>query len=211
MNTQNITHKRRGGQKTRERILDVSAELFAHQGYDSVSVRKIADNAGIRESSIYNHFRAKADILETLFQMFICEAPNSRLTDAELDAMLSIMQPEEIFKSILLQFGNRTHATVEYIAMIVNHEKFRNPRAAEIYYKHVVEEPTAYFERLITKMMARKMIKNVDAHIFAEQYNYVSIALTKEYFMAKNGLADMTTVLKSMVKTLNFFCALMKK
>lgn len=208
---QGMTQKRRNGQKTFERILDVSAELFAHQGYDSVSVRKIAGAAGIKESSIYNHFNAKADILETLFQSFIIEAPKSRLTDAETDAMLSIMQPEEIFKNILLQFGRRTRPTIEYTAIIINHEKFRNPRAAEIYYKHVVAEPIVYYERLITKMADHQMIKNVDAHIFAEQYNYVSIALTKEYFMAKSGLADMTTVLKSMVRTLNFFCAMMKK
>jgi hypothetical protein len=60
-------------------------------------------------------------------------------------------------------------------------------------------------------MAEHEMIRHVDAHIFAEQYNYVSIALTKEYFMAKNGLSDMTTVLQSMVRTLNFFCEMMKK
>ena len=199
------------GEKTRTRILKESAALFACKGYDSVSVREIADAAGIKESSIYNHFSAKSDILETLFETFIKEAPKSRLTEAELDSMLPIMRPEEIFKNILFHFGNRTSATVENVAMIINNEKFKNPRAAQIYYVHVVEEPVNYFERLINKMAARKMIKSVDARIFAEQYNYVSIALTKEYFMAKNGLADMDMVIKSMVRTLNFFCEMMNK
>lgn len=44
---------------------------------------------------------------------------------------------------------------------------------------------------LITKMDERGMGRKVDARTIAEQNNYVSISLTQEYFMAKNGLADM--------------------
>jgi len=33
--------------------------------------------------------------------------------------------------------------------MIINYEKFRNPRAAEMYYKYVVNEPADYYERLM--------------------------------------------------------------
>lgn len=95
-------------------------------------------------------------------------------------------------------------------AMIINNEKYRNARAAEMYYRYVVAEPSSYYERLIKKMIARGMIKTVDARMFAEQYSYVSIALTKEYFLAKNGLADERTVVGYMVKTIGFFCGLMK-
>jgi hypothetical protein len=37
--------------------------------------------------------------------------------------------------------------------MIINYEKFRNPRAAEMYYKYVVNEPADYYERLINKLI----------------------------------------------------------
>ncbi len=203
--------KRKRGIETMNRILYIAAELFAQQGFDGVSVRAIANRAGIKESSLYNHFSSKAIILEALFEKFILLAPKSRPTDSELDQMMTIMQPEEVFKNIVFHVGSRVSDTFVNIAMIIDHEKFRKPRAAEIYYKYVVNEPVEYYERLINKMAANGMIRAVDARIFAEQYNYVSISLTKEYFMAKNELADMESVVKYMVKTLNFFCSLMKE
>lgn len=203
--------KRKKGIETTNRILEISADLFAHKGYDSVSVHEIAEAVGIKESSMYNHFNSKAGILNTLFEIFIEKAPESRPSDAELDKMLIIMQPEEIFKNILFYFGSHTNSVVENVAMIINNEKYRNPQAAEVYYKSVVNEPADYYECLINKMIERGMIKQVDARIFAEQYNYVSISLTKEYFMVKNGLADMQTVVKYMIKTINFFCGLMRE
>jgi len=48
--------KRKKGLKTIRNILDISADLFARNGYDGVSMRQIAENAGIKESSLYNHF-----------------------------------------------------------------------------------------------------------------------------------------------------------
>jgi len=37
-------------------VLDVAARLFREQGYGSVSLRKIAEAAGIKAGSIYYHF-----------------------------------------------------------------------------------------------------------------------------------------------------------
>lgn len=203
--------KRKKGIETTNRILEISADLLAHKGYDGVSVHEIAEVVGIKESSMYNHFNSKASILDALFEIFIEKAPESRPPDSELDKMMMIMQPEEIFKNILFYFGSHSNNVVENVAMIINNEKYRNPKAAQVYYKSIVNEPADYYERLINKMAECGMIKQVDARMIAEQYNYVSISLTKEYFMVKNGLADMQTVVKYMIKTINFFCGLMKE
>jgi len=201
--------KRKKGLETRRQILDITADLFARNGYDGVSVRQIAEKAGIKESSLYNHFKNKADILETLFDEFVRFVPQTRPSDEEIDKMLVIMEPEEVFKSILFHVGRSVSGTLSNTAMIINYEKFRNPRATEMYYKYVINEPVNYYERLINKMIKLKMVKPVDARIIAEQYNYVSIALTKEYIMAKYGLADVHSVVGYMIKTLKFFCGLM--
>lgn len=202
--------KRKKGLETTRQILDTAAELFARNGYDGVSVREIAEKVGIKESSLYNHFKSKSDILETLFDEFIRYVPETRPSGEEIDKLLMIMEPEEVFKNILFHVGKSVCGTLSNTAMIINYEKFRNPRAAEMYYRYVVKEPADYYERLINKMIERKMVKPVDARIIAEQYNYVSIALTKEYIMAQYGLADVHSVVGYMVKTLKFFCGLMK-
>ncbi|WP_067703534.1 TetR/AcrR family transcriptional regulator [Nocardia jejuensis] len=58
--------RRRAGQTPRAEILDAAAELFTTNGYGSTSTRGIADAVGIRQASLYHHFAAKDDILDTL-------------------------------------------------------------------------------------------------------------------------------------------------
>ncbi len=53
---------------TRERILEEALNLFSVQGYEGVSVREIAGAVGIKDSSLYKHFRSKQEIFDTLFE-----------------------------------------------------------------------------------------------------------------------------------------------
>jgi AcrR family transcriptional regulator len=56
----------RPGATARDEILDAAAELFTTQGYATTSTRSIAEAVGIRQSSLYHHFKTKDDILEVL-------------------------------------------------------------------------------------------------------------------------------------------------
>jgi len=57
----------------RQEILDAARELFAIEGYGSVSLRKIAQRVGCTPMAIYCHFEDKADILDC-----ICEETFTR-------------------------------------------------------------------------------------------------------------------------------------
>lgn len=211
MNEIGIIQKRKKGIETKRRILDVSSALFAINGYEGVTVRQIADEAKIKESSLYNHFKNKADILDTLFDEFIKAVPETRPTLDEVDEMLKIMGPDEVLKNIIFCVGKSVCGTISNISMIINNEKFRNSRAADMYYKYLINEPSDYYEKIISKMIERKMVKPINARLVAEQYIYVSLSLTQEYIMAQYGLADTDAVVGYMIKTLNFFCGIIKK
>ena len=45
-----------GEKTTKEKIFDVSLELFSQKGFNNTSVREIAREVGIKESSIYNNY-----------------------------------------------------------------------------------------------------------------------------------------------------------
>src|SRR5438128_166753 len=49
--------------ETRDAILNVAEDMFAERGFHGVSVREIADRAGVRQSLIHYHFVNK----ETLY------------------------------------------------------------------------------------------------------------------------------------------------
>lgn len=55
---------------TRERILAEALKLFSVKGYDPVSVRDIAYAVGIKESSLYNHFKNKQDIFNSIINEY---------------------------------------------------------------------------------------------------------------------------------------------
>ncbi|MBT2552502.1 TetR/AcrR family transcriptional regulator [Arthrobacter sp. ISL-5] len=56
----------RPGATARDEILDAAAELFTTQGFANTSTRSIADAVGIRQSSLYHHFKTKDEILDDL-------------------------------------------------------------------------------------------------------------------------------------------------
>ena len=55
---------------TKEKIFDVALDLFSKKGYDSVSLREIAEEVGIKKSSIYSHYASKEAILMDIFEYF---------------------------------------------------------------------------------------------------------------------------------------------
>ena len=55
----------------REGVQNVAARLFREQGYGSVSLRKIADAAGIKAGSIYYHFGSKDEIVVAILDVGI--------------------------------------------------------------------------------------------------------------------------------------------
>lgn len=52
-----------GDLTTEARILEIASRLFYERGYKATTVRALAKEVGIKESSVYNHFASKQDIL----------------------------------------------------------------------------------------------------------------------------------------------------
>ena len=51
---------------TRERIVDEALTLFSIKGFKGTSVKNIADAVGIKDSSLYKHFKSKREIFDTI-------------------------------------------------------------------------------------------------------------------------------------------------
>lgn len=51
----------------KERILHSASEIFVSDGFDALSVRNIAQKAGLSTIGIYSHFKGKQGIIDALF------------------------------------------------------------------------------------------------------------------------------------------------
>ena len=85
---------------TRERLLDLSARLFIDRGYDAVSLRDIADEAGVTKGAIYGHFRSKGQLLVEVIRTQLAER------DTHFDPRAATEDPGVLF-GLFISPGSR--------------------------------------------------------------------------------------------------------
>jgi len=59
---------RRPGERTADRILDAAEAVFAERGFAGAALRDVADRAGVRAPSLYNHFESKASLYAAVLE-----------------------------------------------------------------------------------------------------------------------------------------------
>jgi AcrR family transcriptional regulator len=55
---------------TRRRIHEVALEVFTERGWESATLREIADRLGVTRPALYYHFDSKEDILASIYDEF---------------------------------------------------------------------------------------------------------------------------------------------
>ncbi|SPE63740.1 HTH-type transcriptional repressor KstR2 [Streptomyces netropsis] len=82
----------------RRELLATAAEVFATQGYNATTVRRIADEAGLLAGSLYYHFDSKESMLDEILSGFLDELWTGY--DAVLDAGLG---PRETIEALVTE------------------------------------------------------------------------------------------------------------
>ena len=170
---------------TKEKIFDVSLDLFSQKGFDAVSVREIARGVGIRESSIYNHYKNKEAILDAIIDYFMSELQQSGPPEEEEELLMN-QGPEVYFKvgaEIFLKQINTP--TMEKIWRLVSIEMYHNEKIRNFYKKELLEEPINIWETVFTKMIEKGLIKPFNPRTLAYEYFSFAIYLFFEYFVLK--------------------------
>lgn len=83
----------------RQEILDAARELFVAEGYDSVSMRKIADRIGYSPTTIYLYFKDKSELLQE-----ICERTFAKLSKQIEKSWTTTEDPLERLRLGLLSY-----------------------------------------------------------------------------------------------------------
>lgn len=59
--------------RTRGRLVDIAGRLFIERGYSAVSIRDIAEAAGLTKGAVYGHFRSKGQLLVEVIRWKLAE------------------------------------------------------------------------------------------------------------------------------------------
>ncbi len=82
----------------RGELLAIAADVFAEQGYNATTVRKIADAAGMLAGSLYYHFDSKESMLEEILSTFLTE-----LWDGYDTVLQSRLGPRETLEALVTE------------------------------------------------------------------------------------------------------------
>ncbi len=74
----------------RTRIIDAASALFAEHGYQSVSMRRIADLAGCSQMAMYRHFKDKDDLIR-----YLCAEAYERFASRVNRTIAGLTHPRE--------------------------------------------------------------------------------------------------------------------
>ncbi len=111
-----LDRKRRQKERLRQEILDAARELFVADGYENVSMRKIAERIEYSPTTIYLHFRDKSQLLHE-----ICELSFAKLADEIAQSRESGGTPLEVLRRGMMAYidfglNNPYHYDVIFIS-----------------------------------------------------------------------------------------------
>jgi AcrR family transcriptional regulator len=169
MSEQSVTSSLSKGSKTKEKILKHALKLFSVKGYKATTVRDIAGSIGIKQSALYNHFKNKDEILETLIRELTSSAIVTLFDDKDTQELHK--QGKSLLMSIattfkLLSFDGQNEALFKLLMQ----EIFRNERIREIYNEHFYQENVKKLSGLFFAMMQDDMIKSSDPLLLANEF-----------------------------------------
>ncbi|MCQ4865948.1 TetR/AcrR family transcriptional regulator [Pseudoflavonifractor phocaeensis] len=163
---------------TKEKIAQAALELFSVRGYEAVSVRDIAGAVGIKESSIYNHFKCKQAIFDALVEesgrqieaifapYHLTGRPGPAL--AEMDFMRDTEALAALTGDVFLRFI--TDDGLRMFRQMLTLEQYRNGEAGRCYRDIFIEAPIRFQTALFAQMMQRGIFRPGDPGAAAAQF-----------------------------------------
>ena len=107
---------------TKERILEVSLELFAQSGYLGTSMSDIAKQLGITKGALYKHYRSKQEILdrivERMNEMDYARAAEYEMPETEPDGFAEAYLHTPVGKIRAYSEAQLAGGPLEYMAAI---------------------------------------------------------------------------------------------
>lgn len=169
---------------TKKKILDKALELFAAQGYDSVSVGEIAQAVGIKAPSLYNHYPSKQAIFDAIVEATAkqyeadTDKADIHVQNSTQDVpVFTAITEEALFEKVKQIFGYSLHnETISRFRKMMTIEQFRSPELAALYSRRYTERLVEYHAGIFRALIAAGEIMAADPETLAMMY--VSPVLT---------------------------------
>ena len=163
---------------TKQAILDEALGLFSVHGYDGVSVKDIANAVGIKDSSLYKHFKSKNEIFETLLggmnKRFEQTVTFYRLPQGDIEKVYRQYGENDLdwlkkaVDAIFLFFVEDAYA-VKFLHLLMI-EQYKNNDAARMFEEWFIDGALSFQTALFDKMMQEGYFRRANPRAAATQF-----------------------------------------
>jgi AcrR family transcriptional regulator len=204
MNEQSVGSSPTKGSKTKDKILKTALKLFSTKGYKATTVRDIAGAMNIKQSALYNHFKNKDEILETLV---------SELNSSAIVTIFDDKAPSQLHKqgkALLMSIATTFKligfdAQNEALLKLLMQEIYRNERIREIYNEYFYQENVKKLSSLFFMMMQDEMIKSSDPLLLANEFFSPLFFYQMQVSLLKLDKKSTSSVVSMFEKHVDFF------
>lgn len=169
---------------TKEKILAAALDLFSKKGFSAVSVREISGAVGIKESSLYCHFKNKRDILDNIIDGYVKMNENYLPDFSKRIEFFSNITEKQFLEAALKSFN--TYMMDEKVLKffrIMSIERFNSEEINNLYVKYLIDDPINYQSQLFKALMENGKMKNSDERLLAIEFYSPIFLMLQRYFL----------------------------
>lgn len=169
---------------TKEKIFDVSIDLFSQYGYDGVSIRRIAGEVGIKESSIYNHYKSKETIMDEILDYYIHEMTKDEIPIKQASENLDVGLEYFYKMGLDLYLTKLSKSKMMKITRIILIESYHNEKIKNFVKSAIIEQAVNGWMELFDLMKEKNLIyHDCDSQQLARSFYYYGLFLLIEHFI----------------------------
>ncbi|MBO4461017.1 MAG: TetR/AcrR family transcriptional regulator [Clostridiales bacterium] len=171
---------------TREKIMDVALHMFSERGYEAVSVRDICGEVGIKESTLYYHFKNKKDILDSLVEKFKSHIDSLLRHVDEIDADPDSKNDEDKSLKMMDSYMMDSYLFDPFCNLMLRLmmiEQFHNEEMRTLYEKTLFTDPYEIQLNVFKKWAETGAFSDMDIEMIVKDYHSYMTMLTFKYLL----------------------------
>ena len=165
---------------TKEKITEEALTLFAQKGYKGTSVKNIADAVGIKDASLYNHFKSKQEIFDSIVELIMNhisglsktlgmpQYDNQYTSASSFYEKLDLEGLKDLSREVFVFY--LTDPYISKFWRIAHMEQYTNPQIYTMFRKIFMENAISYQEQLFKEMMEQGVFYRGDAKASAVSF-----------------------------------------
>lgn len=179
---------------TRLRIMDAAMKLFAEKGFAHTTTKDIAATLGMKDASLYNHFKSKQEIFDAAVQSYTKELVDilherGAMAHPEEDASPYAASDDAVAQLVLdslRPFFNDVHAIL--LRHVLESNRYTNEYCRSLYEEIFIDRPLSIQERIFRNLVEREAFAPCDVRLSAlEFYGLPYLLLVQDTSWDKAG------------------------